>query len=127
MTDEERAILDELGRWAERVAEGGWSIDAMTTPLHDVAGDYTAWRFADGVLTFELVDVMGKGVSAALVAAAIHSAFQARPSLPPADAVTAVNHVRYRAGGATRSRQWRFRLRGCGARADPAAPLRWIN
>lgn len=113
MTDEERDILDELGRWAERelreialsehgrdtqrrlrsdrVAEGGWSIDAMTTPLHDVAGDYTAWRFADGVLTFELVDVMGKGVSAALLAAAIRSAFQARPSLPPADAVTAVN------------------------------------
>ncbi|MHC2185067.1 sigma-B regulation protein RsbU (phosphoserine phosphatase) [Rathayibacter agropyri] len=113
LTDEDRTILEELGRWAERelleimlsergrdtqrrlrsdrVAEGNWSIDAMTDSLHEVAGDYTAWRFADGALTLELVDVMGKGVSAALVAAAIRSAFQARPSLAPADAVAAVN------------------------------------
>ncbi|PPG59288.1 protein phosphatase [Rathayibacter sp. AY1C7] len=112
-SEEEREILEDLGRWAERELReiafsgrasetqerlrpqrldlGEWSLDSLTTPLHDVAGDYTAWRRSGDDLSLELVDVMGKGVSAAIVASAIRSAFQARPELPPAAAVEAVN------------------------------------
>ena len=112
-SEEEREILEDLGRWAERELReiafsgrasetqeqlrpqrldlGEWSLDSLTTPLHDVSGDYTAWRRSGDDLSLELVDVMGKGVSAAIVASAIRSAFQARPELPPAAAVEAVN------------------------------------
>ncbi|KQQ00744.1 MULTISPECIES: PP2C family protein-serine/threonine phosphatase [unclassified Rathayibacter] len=110
---EERQVLEELGRWAERelreiasssrAAElqrrlrpaallvGGWSVAGSTLPAYDVAGDYASWRSADGRISIEVVDVMGKGIGAAIIASAIRSAFQARPEASPATAVEAVN------------------------------------
>lgn len=112
-TDEERQILDELGRWAERelrdiaattraaeiqrrlrplpLVESGWTLAASTLPAQELAGDYASWRRACDGITLELVDVMGKGTAAAIMAAAVRSAFQARPAVAPIEAVTAVN------------------------------------
>ncbi|MBF4462111.1 MULTISPECIES: PP2C family protein-serine/threonine phosphatase [unclassified Rathayibacter] len=113
LSEEEAQVLDELGRWAERelreiaassraaalqerlrpapLLDHGWSVNALTLPAQDVAGDYASWRSSARGLSIELVDVMGKGVSAAIMAASIRSAFQARPAMSPVEAVLAVN------------------------------------
>ncbi|MWV60741.1 SpoIIE family protein phosphatase [Rathayibacter sp. VKM Ac-2754] len=112
-SEEERQVLEELGRWAERelreIASASraaelqrrlrppalvvhdWSVAGSTLPAHDVAGDYASWRSSDGRLALEVVDVMGKGTGAAIIASAVRSAFQARPEAAPGAAVTAVN------------------------------------
>ncbi|SMH36170.1 Serine phosphatase RsbU, regulator of sigma subunit [Rathayibacter oskolensis] len=112
-TEEEGRVLEELGRWAERelreIASSSraaelqrrlkpaalvlddWSVAGSTLPAQDVAGDYASWRFSGDRLALEVVDVMGKGTGAAIIASAIRSAFQARPDAAPAEAVSAVN------------------------------------
>jgi len=111
---EDQDLLDELGLWVERelihfraVDRAAWtqqqmlpaplehgrgfSFSGFTRPHSDVAGDYFAVSATEGRVDATLADVMGKGYSAALVAAAVRSAFQARPGWEPEAAVAAVN------------------------------------
>jgi sigma-B regulation protein RsbU (phosphoserine phosphatase) len=117
LSDEEADLLGELGEWVERELRGVTAVrgraatvqqQMLPAPLHagggftfagfsrayeDAAGDYFAWD-ADPELNIvhaTVTDVMGKGPAAAIIAAAIRSAFQARPLMAPAEAVAAVN------------------------------------
>lgn len=113
LSGEDQELLDELGRWVERelveqraadhagwtqrqmlpapVRVDGYSFAGFTRPHSEVAGDYFSVDVLEGRVDATLADVMGKGVSAALVASAVRSAFQARRGWEPGAAVTAVN------------------------------------
>ncbi|KQO83976.1 hypothetical protein ASF17_15165 [Frigoribacterium sp. Leaf263] len=114
LTDEDQDLLDELGEWVERelrhvhaadharrtqqrmlpapLAQGdGFTVAGFTQPYSEVAGDYFASISSPGRVDVTLTDVMGKGYSAAIIAAMVRSAFQARPGWQPAEAVSAVN------------------------------------
>lgn len=114
LSDEERDLLDELGAWVERELRhlhavdrarhtqqqmlpaplelgDGFTIAGFTQPHSEIAGDYFAAAVSSGRVDVTLADVMGKGYSAALIASAVRSAFQARPGWEPAAAVSAVN------------------------------------
>lgn len=114
LTDEEQDLLDELGAWVERelrhvhaadharrtqqrmlpaplVHDDGVTVAGFTQPYSEVAGDYFASISSPGRVDVTLTDVMGKGYSAAIIAATVRSAFQARPGWEPAAAVSAVN------------------------------------
>jgi sigma-B regulation protein RsbU (phosphoserine phosphatase) len=117
LSAEEADLLGELGQWVERelrdvpVVRGrvaavqqqllpaplhagdGFTFAGFSRAYEEAAGDYFAWS-ADSdrnIVHATVTDVMGKGSAAAIIAAAIRSAFQARPSMAPAEAVTAVN------------------------------------
>lgn len=114
LTDDEQDLLDELGAWVERelrhvraadharltqqqmlpaplVHDDGFTVAGFTRPHSDVAGDYFASSSSTDQIAVTLADVMGKGYSAAIIAATVRSAFQARPGWEPAAAVSAVN------------------------------------
>lgn len=114
LSDEERDLLEELGSWAERElrhlrggaesATGGLqllpvpsdqgegvSVAGFTQPYSVAAGDYLAATASPGRVDATLADVMGKGSAAAVVAASVRSAFDARAGWEPAAAVSAVN------------------------------------
>jgi sigma-B regulation protein RsbU (phosphoserine phosphatase) len=114
LTEEDQDLLDELGAWVERelrhlhagdlarhtqqqllpaplVHDDGFTVAGFTQPHSEVAGDYFASLSSPGEIEVTLADVMGKGYAAAIIAATVRSAFQARPGWEPAAAVTAVN------------------------------------
>jgi hypothetical protein len=104
------ALLEELGVWAEReLAAGadedrlrkvlaglepavvelpGYRVGGMSVPHGAVSGDFHDWHVSDGVLSVTVADVMGKGMSAGLLAATIRGALLARDGEHP-DAVVA--------------------------------------
>jgi hypothetical protein len=117
LSSDEAELLGELGQWVERelrdvphvrgraaavqqqllpaplLAGAGFTFSGFSRAYEDAAGDYFAWT-ADpdhNVVHATVTDVMGKGPAAAIIASAIRSAFQARPLMPPAEAVSAVN------------------------------------
>jgi sigma-B regulation protein RsbU (phosphoserine phosphatase) len=117
LSAEDAELLGELGQWVERelrdvpVIRGraatvqqqllpaplhageGFTFSGFSRAYEDAAGDYFAW-IADpeqNAVHATVTDVMGKGAAAAILAAAIRSAFQARPTMAPAEAVAAVN------------------------------------
>ncbi|ROP74701.1 PP2C family protein-serine/threonine phosphatase [Curtobacterium sp. PhB115] len=103
------ALLEELGVWAEReLAAGadedrlravlaglepaavevpGYRIAGMSVPHGVVSGDLHDWHLAGDALHLTVADVMGKGMSAGLLAANIRGALLARGDLAPDVAV----------------------------------------
>lgn len=114
LTSEQERMLDAFGRWVERelrdtaerdrAAElqdkllpkatalaAGYRLCGLSIPLHQIAGDFFNWRIDETSVDLTVVDVMGKGAAAAILAAGIRSAFAARASRDPADVVAEVN------------------------------------
>ncbi|WIE72801.1 GAF domain-containing SpoIIE family protein phosphatase [Curtobacterium sp. MCJR17_020] len=107
---DEVALLQELGVWAEReLAAGadedrlrsvlaglepgtvdvpGYRIAGLSVPHGVVSGDFHDWhRSGDDAVHLTVADVMGKGMSAGLLAANIRGALLARGDLAPDVAV----------------------------------------
>ncbi|WP_242090390.1 GAF domain-containing SpoIIE family protein phosphatase [Curtobacterium sp. DN_7.5] len=100
LSDDDLALLEELGVWAERelaagadedrlravlaglepaaVALPGYRIAGMSIPHGVVSGDLHEWHRSGDDLVVTLADVMGKGMSAGLLAANIRGALLAR-------------------------------------------------
>lgn len=107
------ALLEELGVWAERelaagadedrlrdvlaglqptpVAVPGYRIGGMSIPHGVVSGDLHDWHVTGSDLHLTVADVMGKGMSAGLLAATIRGALLARPDAHPRDVVAALD------------------------------------
>lgn len=120
----DESLLDEFGQWVERelgdtverdrAAEvqmrlaperlhhaAGYDFSGMSLPRLHVAGDFYSWWPDDTSVDLTLVDVMGKGTAAAIVAAGIRSAFHARAGRDPAEVVAAVSAQLHRDFSAT--------------------------
>jgi PAS domain S-box-containing protein len=70
-------------------ALAGYELVGTCLPAQDVAGDFYDWLVADGHLDVTVADVMGKGMGAALVMAALRTALRAAPAeLGPARRIT---------------------------------------
>ncbi|WIE76180.1 GAF domain-containing SpoIIE family protein phosphatase [Curtobacterium sp. MCSS17_007] len=107
------ALLEELGVWAERelaagadedrlrgvlaglqplpVSVPGYRIGGMSVPHGVVSGDMHEWHLAGDALHLTVADVMGKGMSAGLLAATIRGAVLARPDEDPERVVAALD------------------------------------
>jgi PAS domain S-box-containing protein len=67
----------------------GYELVGTCLPAQNVAGDFYDWLVADGHLDVTVADVMGKGMGAALVMAALRTALRAAPAeLGPARRMT---------------------------------------
>lgn len=106
------ALLQELGVWAEReLAAGadedrlrsvlaglepsavdlpGYRVGGMSKPHGVVSGDFHDWHLDGDALVVTVADVMGKGMSAGLLAATIRGALLARGTASSSDAVAAL-------------------------------------
>jgi len=106
------ALLQELGVWAEReLAAGadedrlrsvlaglepsavdlpGYRVGGMSKPHGVVSGDFHDWHLDGDSLVVTVADVMGKGMSAGLLAATIRGALLARGTASSGDAVAAL-------------------------------------
>ena len=106
------ALLEELGVWAERelaagadedrlrtvltglqpsaLALPGYRVGGMSVPHGVVSGDFHDWHVDGDDLVVTVADVMGKGMSAGLLAATIRGALLARGSEPTDRAVAAL-------------------------------------
>lgn len=106
------ALLQELGVWAEReLASGadedrlrsvlaglepatvdvpGYRVGGMSVPHGVVSGDFHDWHVDGPTLSVTVADVMGKGMSAGLLAATIRGALLARSAESPDRAVAAL-------------------------------------
>jgi hypothetical protein len=106
------ALLEELGVWAQRelaagadedrlrsvlaglepdaVALPGYRIGGMSLPHGLVSGDFHDWHVDGDELVLTIADVMGKGMSAGLLAATIRGALLARGTEAPGAAVAAL-------------------------------------
>jgi PAS domain S-box-containing protein len=71
----------------------GYELAGTCRPAEEVAGDFYDWKVsADGQLDLTVADVMGKGVGAALVMAALRTALRAAPpEFGPADSIRLAN------------------------------------
>ncbi|MDM7887398.1 SpoIIE family protein phosphatase [Curtobacterium sp. RHCJP20] len=107
------ALLEELGVWAERelaagadedrlrgvlaglqpapVTVPGYRIGGMSVPHGVVSGDLHEWHLTGEALHLTVSDVMGKGMSAGLLAATIRGALLARPAGDPEQVVAALD------------------------------------
>ncbi|WP_144710227.1 PP2C family protein-serine/threonine phosphatase [Curtobacterium pusillum] len=106
------ALLEELGVWAERelsagadedrlrsvlaglepadVVVPGYRVGGMSVPHGVVSGDFHDWHLDGSALVLTVADVMGKGMSAGLLAATIRGALLARGTESPDRAVAAL-------------------------------------
>ncbi|MGN8051037.1 PP2C family protein-serine/threonine phosphatase [Curtobacterium sp. 22159] len=106
------ALLEELGVWAERelaagadedrlrsvlaglepaaVTVAGYRVGGMSVPYGVVSGDFHDWQVHDSSIVVTVADVMGKGMSAGLLAATIRGALLARSTERPDRAVAAL-------------------------------------
>jgi sigma-B regulation protein RsbU (phosphoserine phosphatase) len=114
LSSEQERMLDAFGRWVERelrdtaerdraaelqdkllpsatVLSTGYRFCGLSIPLNQIAGDFYNWRVDESSVDLTVVDVMGKGAAAAILAAGIRSAFAARSTRNPADVVAEVN------------------------------------
>lgn len=114
LSADEEGLLDEFGQWVERelrdtaerdrAAEiqarlaprrlthpAGYDLAGLSLPRRHVAGDFYSWWPDGGTVDLTLVDVMGKGTAAAIIAAGVRSAFAARVGGGPVEVVDAVN------------------------------------
>ncbi|KQS09134.1 hypothetical protein ASG04_09645 [Curtobacterium sp. Leaf183] len=112
LDDDDVALLQELGIWAEReLAAGadedrlrsvlaglepgavdvpGYRITGLSVPHGVVSGDFHDWHVSDRGLHVTVSDVMGKGMSAGLLAANIRGALLARGAATAPNAFGAV-------------------------------------
>jgi PAS domain S-box-containing protein len=71
------------------LALDGYELVGTCLPAENVAGDFYDWVVDDGHLDITVADVMGKGMGAALVMAALRTALRASPAeLGPAGRIT---------------------------------------
>jgi len=113
LSPDDLALLEELGVWAEReLAAGadedrlrtvlagleptsvelpGWRVGGISVPHGVVSGDFHDWHLVDDTLHVTVADVMGKGMSAGLLAATIRGALLARDDDQPDQAVAALD------------------------------------
>lgn len=113
LEDDDLALLEELGVWAERelaagadedrlrgvlaglqptpVTVPGYRIGGMSVPHGVVSGDLHEWHLVGDALHLTVADVMGKGMSAGLLAATIRGALLARPDEDPERVVAALD------------------------------------
>lgn len=96
LTDQQRGMLQDLAHWIERemattadLAQGrelqrrllprripdlpGWEVAGRCVQAGAVGGDFFDWQVLDGAVQVLLADVMGKGLSAALVGAGVRA------------------------------------------------------
>ncbi len=97
--DEKRRQLEAELRRAAEVQQGllpqhapevpGYELAASCLPAREVGGDYYDWHLSSsGILNFALVDVMGKGMPAALLMATTRASLRTvTPSKTPAAAI----------------------------------------
>lgn len=97
--DEKRRQLEAELRRAAQVQQGllpqhvpevpGYELAACCLPAREVGGDYYDWHLSsNGILNFSLVDVMGKGMPAALLMATTRASLRTvTPSKTPAGAI----------------------------------------
>jgi len=112
LSDDDVALLQELGLWAEReLASGldddrvravlsglqpqavdlaGWTVGGTSIPHGTVSGDFHDWHLGAGTLDLTVADVMGKGMAAGLLAAGMRAAVIARRHEQPDEAVAAL-------------------------------------
>jgi sigma-B regulation protein RsbU (phosphoserine phosphatase) len=102
-TVENRILLDDLGRAAdiqqhllphEEPRIEGYAVVGRTVPCMGVGGDWYDWMSrSDGKHCFCLGDIVGKGLSAAMLMSSAHASLQAltQAELSPSDAVTRLN------------------------------------
>lgn len=112
LDDAQLALLPEFAVWAQRVLAGGadqdrlravttamlpapivtpgFTVSGMSVPHGAVSGDFYDWRRSGTIVQFTLVDVMGKGAAAGLVAATIRAALGAVSDRTASDAVDAL-------------------------------------
>lgn len=102
-SERERDLLEELGAWAESELLASaemtrahmvqaamlpdapleldqWQVEGVCTPAQAVGGDYFDYSVTDGLLSFGLADVMGKGTGAALIGAGVRVGLRAARS-----------------------------------------------
>ncbi len=113
LDDDDVALLEELGVWAERelatgadedrlrgvlaglqplpVAVPGYRLGGMSVPHGVVSGDLHEWHLSGTALHLTIADVMGKGMAAGLLAATIRGALLARPDEDPERVVAALD------------------------------------
>ena len=113
LDDDDVALLEELGVWAEReLATGadedrlrgvlaglqplpvevpGYRLGGMSVPHGVVSGDLHEWHLSGTALHLTVADVMGKGMAAGLLAATIRGALLARPDEDPERVVAALD------------------------------------
>ncbi|WP_182047441.1 PP2C family protein-serine/threonine phosphatase [Curtobacterium sp. ME26] len=113
LDDDDVALLEELGVWAEReLATGadedrlrgvlaglqplpvevpGYRLGGMSVPHGVVSGDLHEWHLSGTALHLTIADVMGKGMAAGLLAATIRGALLARPDEDPERVVAALD------------------------------------
>lgn len=96
LSERDREILADLARWAEDelvragdvieakqvqrrllaqhpLSAYGWDLSGASRPRRQVSGDYYDWQEIDGAIQIVLADVMGKGMTAAIVAAGLRA------------------------------------------------------
>lgn len=100
LSDGDRAILADLARWVEKelsldeefdraaavqramfptraLSAPGWEVAGACLPSRDVSGDFYDWFRTPAGPVIALGDVMGKGMSAAIVMASVRAAIRA--------------------------------------------------
>lgn len=113
LSRDEELLFEEFGQWVERelrdtaewdraadvqarLAPGafrhpaGYDLAGASLPKWQICGDFYSWSATEDVVDLTLVDVMGKGTGAAILAAGIRSAFRARAGGAPDAVVAAV-------------------------------------
>lgn len=114
LSGKEELLFEEFGQWVERelrdtaerdrAAEiqgrlapavvqrvAGFELAGVSLPKRKVGGDFYSWCESDGSIDLTLIDVMGKGTGAAILAAGIRSAFRARAGGEPAEVTSGAN------------------------------------
>lgn len=114
LSPEEELLFEEFGQWVERelrdTAEwdraadvqarlapaafrhpAGYDLAGASLPKWQICGDFYSWTATEAVVDLTLVDVMGKGTGAAILAAGIRAAFRARAGGAPDEVVAAVS------------------------------------
>ncbi|WP_314192414.1 GAF domain-containing SpoIIE family protein phosphatase [uncultured Arthrobacter sp.] len=112
LDEAERRTLDGLGTWAEHELQdsadqdrayevqqallpvpsgtAGYELAGICLPYRSVGGDFYSWRETPDRVDLTLVDVMGKGTAAALMAAIIRTAVRAARQGDPAHILDSV-------------------------------------
>ncbi|XKH56082.1 SpoIIE family protein phosphatase [Citricoccus nitrophenolicus] len=101
-TELERAVEVQRGLLPDASPDlPGYEVAASFRPSRAVGGDLYDWHVSSGQLHVILADVMGKGMGAAMIAAAVRSAFRTVGNMP--GLTSAFNHAAQSLGGALES------------------------
>lgn len=116
LSETERTVLAELAAWVqtELVTERelnhativqrallpqstpsveGYTLAGVAVAAGQVMGDLYDWYLRDGRLRLSLADVMGKGIGAGIIAAAVRASLRTAPERPLVDAVSEIDRL----------------------------------